>query len=103
MASPDAASPFYPAFAAAYAVHWCRVGGIVRSGDSELGCPVSTRFIRDSRLRAEPGLLDPVMDLIWNRQIHPGRVSGLELPRDDAAAGYQAMDVWPAVRVPLRL
>jgi threonine dehydrogenase-like Zn-dependent dehydrogenase len=36
--------------------------------------------------------LPELIDLIWNRQIDPGKVFDLELPLDDAAAGYDAMD-----------
>ena len=36
--------------------------------------------------------LPDLIDRIWNRQIRPGRVFDLELPLDEAAAGYQAMD-----------
>jgi threonine dehydrogenase-like Zn-dependent dehydrogenase len=36
--------------------------------------------------------------LIWNRQIDPGRVFDLELPLDQAAEGYQAMDERRAVK-----
>jgi NAD(P)-dependent dehydrogenase (short-subunit alcohol dehydrogenase family) len=34
--------------------------------------------------------LPELIDLIWNRQIDPGKVFDLELPLDDAAAGYAA-------------
>jgi threonine dehydrogenase-like Zn-dependent dehydrogenase len=43
--------------------------------------------------------LPELIDLIWNRQINPGKVFDLELPLDDAAAGYQAMDERRAVKV----
>jgi threonine dehydrogenase-like Zn-dependent dehydrogenase len=46
--------------------------------------------------------LPELMDLIWNRQINPGRVFDLELPLDEAAAGYQAMDNREAIKVLLR-
>src|SRR6266540_1876926 len=36
--------------------------------------------------------LPDLLDRIWNRKIRPGRVFDLELPLDEAAAGYQAMD-----------
>lgn len=42
------------------------------------------------------------MDRIWNRNIRPGRVFDLELPLDDAAAGYRAMDSREAIQVLLR-
>ena len=36
--------------------------------------------------------LPDLIDLIWNRRIDPGKVFDLELPLDQAADGYQAMD-----------
>ena len=36
--------------------------------------------------------LPELIDLIWTRQIDPGKVFDLELPLDRAAEGYQAMD-----------
>jgi threonine dehydrogenase-like Zn-dependent dehydrogenase len=46
--------------------------------------------------------LPDLIDRIWNRKIHPGRVFDLELPLDEAAAGYQAMDTRQAIKVLLR-
>jgi threonine dehydrogenase-like Zn-dependent dehydrogenase len=46
--------------------------------------------------------LPELVDLIWNRKIEPGRVFDLELPLDDAAAGYEAMDERRAVKALLR-
>jgi threonine dehydrogenase-like Zn-dependent dehydrogenase len=78
-----------------------------------LGCPVSTCLDRDSLRPSRAGLLHggpaPVrrllpelMDLIWNRRIDPGKVFDLELPLDQTAAGYQAMDARQAIKVLLR-
>jgi threonine dehydrogenase-like Zn-dependent dehydrogenase len=39
---------------------------------------------------------------IWSRQIEPGKVFDLELPLDQAAAGYQAMNTRQAIKVLLR-
>jgi hypothetical protein len=36
--------------------------------------------------------LPQLIDLIWNRQIDPGKVFDLTLPLEQAAEGYQAMD-----------
>jgi threonine dehydrogenase-like Zn-dependent dehydrogenase len=36
--------------------------------------------------------LPELIDLIWERTIDPGRVFDLELPLDEAADGYKAMD-----------
>jgi threonine dehydrogenase-like Zn-dependent dehydrogenase len=46
--------------------------------------------------------LPELTDLIWNRQIEPGKVFDLELPLEQAAAGYQAMDQRQAIKVLLR-
>ena len=46
--------------------------------------------------------LPELVDLIWNRQIDPGKVFDLELPLDQVAAGYQAMDQRDAIKVLLR-
>ena len=36
--------------------------------------------------------LPELIDLIWRREIDPGKVFDLKLPLDEAAAGYRAMD-----------
>jgi threonine dehydrogenase-like Zn-dependent dehydrogenase len=46
--------------------------------------------------------LPELIDLIWNRQIDPGKVFDLELPLDEAAEGYSAMDERRAIKVLLR-
>jgi threonine dehydrogenase-like Zn-dependent dehydrogenase len=46
--------------------------------------------------------LPELIDLIWNRQIDPGKVFDLELPLEDATAGYEAMDERRAIKVLLR-
>jgi threonine dehydrogenase-like Zn-dependent dehydrogenase len=46
--------------------------------------------------------LPELIDLIWKREIDPGKVFDLELPLDEAAAGYQAMDQRDAIKVLLR-
>lgn len=43
--------------------------------------------------------LPELIDLIWNRQIDPGKVFDLTLPLDQAAEGYRAMDERRAVKV----
>jgi threonine dehydrogenase-like Zn-dependent dehydrogenase len=47
--------------------------------------------------------LPELIDLIWNRQIDPGKVFDLTLPLEEAAEGYQAMDERRAIKVLLRL
>jgi threonine dehydrogenase-like Zn-dependent dehydrogenase len=46
--------------------------------------------------------LPQLIDLIWTRQIDPGKVFDLELPLDEAADGYRAMDERRAVKALLR-
>ncbi len=46
--------------------------------------------------------LPDLIDLIGNRQINPGTVFDLELPLEQAAEGYQAMDERRAIKVLLR-
>jgi threonine dehydrogenase-like Zn-dependent dehydrogenase len=46
--------------------------------------------------------LPRLMDLIWNREIDPGKVFDLELPLEQAAEGYRAMDERRAIKVLLR-
>ena len=43
--------------------------------------------------------LPDLIERIWTRQIEPGKVFDLELPLDQAAAGYQAMDRRTATKV----
>jgi threonine dehydrogenase-like Zn-dependent dehydrogenase len=46
--------------------------------------------------------LPELIDLIWSRQIEPGKVFDLELPLDEAADAYRAMDQREAIKVLLR-
>jgi threonine dehydrogenase-like Zn-dependent dehydrogenase len=46
--------------------------------------------------------LPELIDLIWNRQIDPGKVFDLELPLERAAEGYEAMDQRRSIKVLLR-
>jgi threonine dehydrogenase-like Zn-dependent dehydrogenase len=46
--------------------------------------------------------LPELIDLIWNRQIDPGRVFDLALPLEQAAEGYRAMDERRAIKSLLR-
>src|SRR5205085_1665000 len=46
--------------------------------------------------------LPELIDLIWARQIDPGKVFDLELPLGDAAEGYEAMDERRAIKALLR-
>ena len=42
--------------------------------------------------------LPDLIDLVWKREIQPGKVFDLELPLDDAAEGYAAMDERRAIK-----
>ncbi|HEX8804787.1 MAG TPA: zinc-dependent alcohol dehydrogenase family protein [Acidimicrobiales bacterium] len=46
--------------------------------------------------------LPELIELIWNRQIDPGKVFDLELPLEEAAEGYRAMDERRAIKTLLR-
>jgi threonine dehydrogenase-like Zn-dependent dehydrogenase len=46
--------------------------------------------------------LPELVDLIWSRRIDPGKVFDLELPLEDAAEGYAAMDERRAIKTLLR-
>ena len=46
--------------------------------------------------------LPELIGLIWNRQIDPGKVFDLELPLNQAAEGYKAMDERRAIKTLLR-
>jgi threonine dehydrogenase-like Zn-dependent dehydrogenase len=46
--------------------------------------------------------LPELIDLVLNRQIDPGKVFDLELPLEQAPAGYRAMDQRDAIKVLLR-
>lgn len=46
--------------------------------------------------------LPELIQLIWDRKIEPGKVFDLELPLDQAAEGYQAMDERKAIKVLLK-
>lgn len=46
--------------------------------------------------------LPELINLIWNRQIDPGRVFDLILPLDEAAEGYKAMDERRAIKALLQ-
>jgi len=46
--------------------------------------------------------LPNLIDLIWNRKITPGKVFDLELPLEQAAEGYRAMDERRAIKTLLK-
>jgi threonine dehydrogenase-like Zn-dependent dehydrogenase len=68
--------------------------------------PGQELFFSHTHLHGGPapvrGYLPELIDLIWNHKIDPGKVFDLELPLDEAAAGYAAMDERSAIKVLLR-
>jgi threonine dehydrogenase-like Zn-dependent dehydrogenase len=77
------------------------VGYVGVAHDVEL--PGEELFFSHVHLHGGPApvrrFLPELIDLIWNRQIDPGKVFDLELPLEQAAAGYQAMDQRQAIKV----
>jgi threonine dehydrogenase-like Zn-dependent dehydrogenase len=69
----------------------------------EVALPGMELFFSHVHLHGGPApvrrFLPDLIDRIWNRQIHPGRVFDLQLPLDDAADGYTAMDQRRAIKV----
>jgi threonine dehydrogenase-like Zn-dependent dehydrogenase len=59
-------------------------------------------FYTHVRLHGGPApvrrFLPELMDLVWNRQIDPGKVFDLILPLDQVAEGYRAMDERRAIK-----
>jgi threonine dehydrogenase-like Zn-dependent dehydrogenase len=68
--------------------------------------PANEVFFSHAHLHGGPApvrrFLPELIDLIWNREIEPGKVFDLELPLADAAEGYRAMDERRAIKVLLR-
>jgi threonine dehydrogenase-like Zn-dependent dehydrogenase len=68
--------------------------------------PGAPLFFSHAHLHGGPApvrrFLPELIDLIWNREIDPGKVFDLELPLDEAAEGYRAMDERRATKVLLR-
>jgi threonine dehydrogenase-like Zn-dependent dehydrogenase len=68
--------------------------------------PVQEMFFSNVGLRGGPApvrrFLPDLMDRVWNRRIEPGRVFDLELPLDQVADAYRAMDQRTAIKVLLR-
>jgi threonine dehydrogenase-like Zn-dependent dehydrogenase len=81
------------------------VGYVGVAHDVEL--PGEELFFSHVHLHGGPApvrrFLPELIDLIWKRQIDPGKVFDLELPLDEAAAGYKAMDERRAIKVLLTL
>jgi threonine dehydrogenase-like Zn-dependent dehydrogenase len=72
----------------------------------DVALPGQEMFFSHVHLHGGPApvrrFLPELIDLIWSRRIDPGKVFDLELPLDQTAAGYQAMDTRQAIKVLLR-
>ena len=72
----------------------------------EVELPGEELFFSHVHLHGGPApvrrFLPELVDLIWNRQIDPGKVFDLTLPLEQAAEGYKAMDERRAIKVLLR-
>ncbi|MCZ4536426.1 zinc-dependent alcohol dehydrogenase family protein [Gordonia terrae] len=81
------------------------VGYVGVSHDVEL--PGRELFFSGVHLHGGPApvrrFLPDLIDLIWKREIDPGKVFDLTLPLDEAAEGYRAMDERRATKVLLTL
>ena len=81
-----------------------RVGYVGVSHGVEL--PGEELFYAEVHLLGGPApvrrFLPELVDLIWNRKINPGKVFDLELPLEQAAEGYRAMDKRLAIKTLLR-
>jgi threonine dehydrogenase-like Zn-dependent dehydrogenase len=90
------------------AIHATRPGGHVGFVGVAHGVelPAMDLFWSLAHLHGGPApvrrFLPELIDLIWNRQIDPGKVFDLELPLDEAAAAYEAMDDRRAIKALLR-
>jgi threonine dehydrogenase-like Zn-dependent dehydrogenase len=80
------------------------VGYVGVAHDVEL--PGEELFFSHVHLHGGPApvrrFLPELIDLIWNRQIDPGRVFDLTLPLEEAAEGYRAMAERRAIKTLLR-
>ena len=72
----------------------------------EVQIPGDELFFSGVHLHGGPApvrrFLPELIQLIWDREINPGQVFDLELPLEEAAEGYKAMDEWRAIKVLLR-
>ncbi|MBW9205829.1 zinc-dependent alcohol dehydrogenase family protein [Mumia sp. zg.B17] len=68
----------------------------------DVSLPGDELFFADVHLHGGPApvrrFLPELVDLIWRREIDPGRVFDLSLPLEDAAAAYEAMDQRRAIK-----
>jgi threonine dehydrogenase-like Zn-dependent dehydrogenase len=83
-----------------------REGGQHRSCQPPRILPGEELFFSHVHLLGGPApvrrVLPELIDLIWNRQIDPGKVIDLTLPLGQAAEGYQAMEERRAIKALLQ-
>ena len=89
------------------AIHATRPGGHVGYvGVTHGDLPGDQLFFSHVHLHGGPApvrrFLSELIDLIWTRQIDPGKVFDLTLPLEEAAEGYRAMDERRAIKTLLR-
>jgi threonine dehydrogenase-like Zn-dependent dehydrogenase len=89
------------------AIHASRPGGHVGYvGVTHGDLPGDQLFFSQTHLHGGPApvrrFLPDLIELIWNRQIDPGKVFDLTLPLDEVAGGYRAMDERRAIKTLLR-
>ena len=90
------------------AIHSTRAGGHVGyvGVTHEVALPGMELFFSHVHLHGGPApvrrFLPDLMDRVWTGKIQPGKVFDLELPLDEAADGYKAMDERRAIKVLLR-
>lgn len=64
--------------------------------------PGEELFFAEVHLHGGPApvrrFLPNLIDLIWNREINPGKVFDLQLPLAEVAEGYRAMDTRRAIK-----
>jgi threonine dehydrogenase-like Zn-dependent dehydrogenase len=81
--------------------------GYVGVAHEGVALPMDELFFSGVHLHGGPApvrrFLPELIQLIWDRKIDPGRVFDLELPLDQAADGYTAMDERRAIKVLLTL
>ena len=87
-------------------VHPSRRARRLRRGLPRRPLPGDELFFSGVHLHGGPApvrrFLPDLIDRIWHREIDPGKVFDLDLPLDDAAEGYRAMDERRAIKVLLR-
>jgi threonine dehydrogenase-like Zn-dependent dehydrogenase len=90
------------------AIQATRAGGHVGyvGVSHDVSLPGEALFFSGVHLHGGPApvrrFLPELIELIWNRTIEPGKVFDLELPLDQAAEGYEAMDERRAIKTLLR-